>query len=219
MTNCFCFIICTNNELWFQECANYIRQLRIPDGYDISVLAIKEAASMTSGYNEGMNSSDAKYKIYLHQDTFIINQNFLFDILTLFKDPSIGLIGVVGSPKLATDGIMWHAKRVGALYQQQPFCDSVPDEPTQTIPYTEVDCVDGLVLITQYDIPWRSDLFTGWDFYDISQCFEFRKKNLKVIVPEQLNPWILHDCGNTLLWTYEKYWKIFLQEYSDMLQN
>ena len=31
----------------------------------------------------------------------------------------------------------------------------------------EVEGVDGLLMATQYDIPWREDLFDGWDFYDL----------------------------------------------------
>lgn len=32
-----------------------------------------------------MRESDDKYKVYLHQDTFIINKNFIYDIIDIFK--------------------------------------------------------------------------------------------------------------------------------------
>lgn len=35
---------------------------------------------MCAAYNLGMQSSDAKYKIYMHQDVFIRNEEFLADI-------------------------------------------------------------------------------------------------------------------------------------------
>ena len=63
-----CFIACVNDIDFFNECLLYIDRLYVPDGFEIDVLSIEEAKSMTSGYNEGMNASDAKYKIYLHQD-------------------------------------------------------------------------------------------------------------------------------------------------------
>lgn len=219
MTNSFCFIVCTNNKLWFDECAGYIERLNVPDGYEVFLLAIEEAESMTAGYNEGMQTSDAKYKIYLHQDTFIINQNMLYDILDIFSDPSIGLIGIVGSPKLPADGMMWHGAREGALYVQQPYKAHLEHIDEQAIHIRDVDCVDGLMMITQYDIPWRSDLFGGWDFYDISQCFEYRRKGYKVVVPIPDNPWVIHDAGKTILWNYDQNRQIFLQEYGDMLRQ
>ena len=40
-------------------------------------------------------------------------------------------------------------------------------------------------MATQYDVPWREDLFDGFDFYDVSQSFEFRKAGYTVGVPVQ----------------------------------
>lgn len=62
------FIICVNNELYFEECKYYIERLKVPAGYDIDVIGIWEADSMCAAYNLGMRSSDAKYKVYMHQD-------------------------------------------------------------------------------------------------------------------------------------------------------
>ena len=91
----FSFIICSNNKQYETECIRYINALNIPDGYSIEIIVVHNARSMTSGYNAAMLSSDAKYKIYLHHDTFIINKNILFDILEQFKYSSVGMIGVV----------------------------------------------------------------------------------------------------------------------------
>lgn len=76
-TNQFAFIICTNNVQYYNECVRYIKDLYVPDGYDIDIICIQDADSMTQGYNAGMQASDAAYKVYLHQDTFILNRNFL----------------------------------------------------------------------------------------------------------------------------------------------
>ena len=64
------FIICANSESALHECEIYIRQLEIPAGYTINILPIRNASSMAEGYNTGMLQSDAKYKVYLHQDVF-----------------------------------------------------------------------------------------------------------------------------------------------------
>ena len=69
----FCFIICTNDELFLQECLIYINDLYVPEGFTVDIITIKEAASMAARYNAAMGASDAKYKIYMHQDVFILN--------------------------------------------------------------------------------------------------------------------------------------------------
>ena len=73
----FAFIICVNEEYIFKECELYINQLNIPYGYTVEIVPVKDVKSLAQGYNRGMASTDAKYKIYMHQDVFIINPNFL----------------------------------------------------------------------------------------------------------------------------------------------
>ena len=73
----FCFILCVNNDFFVQECLLYISNLIIPDGYTVDIITVTDAESMASGYNEAMQTSNAKYKIYIHQDVFILNEYFL----------------------------------------------------------------------------------------------------------------------------------------------
>ena len=88
------FITCVNNELEYAETLYYIERLVVPEGYETNIIAVREAPSMTAGYNAAMQSSDAKYKVYLHQDTFIINQNFIIEMLQIFREnEQIGMLG------------------------------------------------------------------------------------------------------------------------------
>jgi hypothetical protein len=79
------FIIAVNNEQYFEECCFYIHRLSVPAGYDIDIIAIREADSMCAAYNAGMNNSDAKYKVYMHQDVMIRNVQFIENIIKIFK--------------------------------------------------------------------------------------------------------------------------------------
>lgn len=211
--NKFCFIVCSNDEAYMEECKSYIQLLEVPCGYEIELLTIAEATSMASGYNEGMHTSDAKYKIYLHHDVFIINSKMLFDVLELFTDPTIGMIGMIGAPKLPESGVMWYAPRVGRIYANSIVMagEGVMNENQQKT--VEVEAIDGLMMITQYDIPWREDLFDGWDFYDASQSQEFIRAGYKVVVPAMKTSWCLHDDGFMNLENYYRSRKIFQKEY------
>lgn len=213
-----CFVICANDDLYLSECIRYINWLHVPQDIEVEILEIREAASMTAGYNEGMSCSDAKYKVYLHQDVFIKNRNFIADIIGIFaQDAQIGMIGMVGSEKLPANGVMWSGPRV--IYGPR----EIPWEEyryQQEDGYWEVACVDGLLMATQVDIPWREDLFTGWDFYDISQSFEMHRAGYKVVVPVQNNAWYIHDDKVVLsLWNYDKNRKVFLEEYGEDLKH
>lgn len=209
------FIMCTNDEHYEKECMKYIYSLSVPQNYEIEVLSIKEAYSMTSGYNEGMQFSDAKYKVYLHQDVFIINKNFIYDILELFNDSSVGMIGMVGTVSLPESLVPWEGPRIGSLYSNNILSTKAFEYKSNTTSdFTrEVVCIDGLLMATQYDLPWRDDLFKNWDFYDVSQSFEFSKAGYKIIVPEATTPWVIHDDGILNLSNYESEKEFFRKEY------
>lgn len=210
-----CFIICTNDLLYAKECIFYINHLMVPEDICVDILTVEDARSLTSAYNEAMRYSKAKYKVYLHHDTFIVNPYFIHDCVKLFRaDPQIGMIGNVGVEKMPASGVMWDADRYGMLYEQHIYetallANAIPER----LPYLEVDAIDGFIMVTQYDIEWREDLFTGWDFYDCSQSQEFIRKGYKVAVPNMVKPWCVHDCGFINLENYEKEREKFAREY------
>lgn len=90
-----CFICCTNNLVYEKECRRYIEDLFVPERMQLEINMLHEAKSMTAAYNEAMMQSNAKYKVYLHQDVLIWNQNFIFDMLDIFENKNIGMFGVI----------------------------------------------------------------------------------------------------------------------------
>lgn len=209
-----CFIMCANNQDYIEEQVQYLNRLQIPQGYEIDVLTVQGAASMTSGYNEAMRASDAKYKVYLHQDTFIINKNFIADLLELFQEEQVGLVGMVGAPHLPENAIMWNDFRCGKLYSSIIYQAGISVIGEMSGKYEEVEAVDGFLMATQYDVEWREDIFQKWDFYDVSQSFEFRRRGYKVVVPNVEEPWCIHDDGFFNLKNYYVERKKFLAEYN-----
>lgn len=219
----FCFIICTNNDLLLEEAIHYINHIHIPEGYEIDILTITDADSMTKGYQEAMTASDAKYKIYMHQDVFILNKNILFDLLSIFQsDPKIGLIGMVGYDTVSPDGIMWHKKREGNLYQPHPQSVYPPLQQYQYSlskdGFSYVALVDGFFMATSHDLPWNTELLTGWDFYDAFQSMHFLQHEYKIAVPRQTHPWCMHDDNKIVnLTSYDYYRHVFMNTFHDCL--
>lgn len=212
--NIISFIVCTNNELLFNSIYQFILALNVPKGYDIEVLPIVGAKSMCSGYNQGMKASKGKYKIYIHQDLYIFNRNILQNILDIFENKDIGLIGVVGAKEIPASLVWWEAPtKIGKVYEHR---DSIAELKFNEVngKYEEVSLVDGLIIATQYDIPWREDICDGWHFYDIAQCIEFLLRGKKVVVPNQETPWCLHyGDGKSSMDDYLYYRGIVLHEY------
>lgn len=210
-----CFVMCSNKEHYEKECLRFISALEVPEGYTIEIRTVHGAESMAQGYNQAMYASDAKYKIYLHQDSFVVEPLFLKNLINVFSDQSVGMVGLVGSPAMPRDGVMWHSERVGCNFECNIIYAKNCFYHTADKPYTPVEAIDGFMMATQYDLPWRDDLFTGWDFYDVSQSYEFRRAGYQVVVPYMDRPWCLHDYGVMNLENYD-YWRtIFLKEYGE----
>lgn len=217
-----CFIMCCNNDYYVNECKLYLEELVVPEGYEVDMIEVRGANSMAAGCNEGMQQSDAKYKVYIHQDVFITHKEFLIKLLELFqRDEKIGLIGMVGTPYLVKDATMWHGIRYGGFYKIEEYLEK--SLVKRFFPlyegYMEVEAVDGLLIATQYDLPWREDIFKKWDFYDISQSFEYLKAGYKVVVPGQAPEWYIHDCGVINMEHYDEEKDKFLSEYSDFMNE
>lgn len=212
-----CFIICANNEFLAEECKLYIEQLALPEAFEKEVQIIYGAQSMTSGYNQAMKQSDAKYKVYLHQDVLLIYREMLIDMVSFFTShPEVGMLGVVGNKGIEEDGCPWSGDvehRVGEVYSDQVtgYIDRTFGKITGE--YQKVVVIDGLLMMTQYDVPWREDLFTGWDFYDCSQALEFWKAGYQVAVPKIKQPWCLHDNDIQNMTHYDKWRNVFYKEY------
>ena len=157
----------------------------------------------------------------MHHDVFITNKNFLTDLLGVFNESQdIGMVGMVGTPYLVKDGVMWHGIRFGFFYKLQDYLrkNMIQRFYTFETGYMEMEAVDGLLMATQYDIPWREDIFKKWDFYDVSQSFEFIKAGYKVVGPSQLPEWYIHDS----IPKYENYYEErdkFLDNYAEHMSG
>ena len=219
------FILCVNNELYYEECLWYINHLHVPEGYETDLIRITEAEGIAQAYNAAMVSSDARYKVYLHQDVFIYHREFIEDILKVFQsDERLGMLGVFGGVDLPDNAMVYSAWNRGCTF----FCVNaknastlhlLPQDMEEGRNYTEVEAIDGMLMATQYDIRWREDLDLGWDFYDISQSLEFRRKGYEIGIPFQEMPWCIHDCGHSKLEGYDLARKHMLNEYGDFFDD
>ncbi len=215
--NKFCFIICANDERYLEESLWYIDRLSLPEGYERETVIIRDAVSMTNGYNRGMAQSDAKYKIYLHQDVLLVNRNLLGDLLKIFQDDSIGMVGAIGRKEMLSSGAYTREWDAGAaVVCNATGCFAFHWPSSESGAYTEVRGIDGMFMATQQDVLWDEETFDGWDFYDLSQSERIRQAGYRIVVPnlaKNEEPWIFHDAGQCEYTDWDKYRKVFCEKY------
>ena len=76
-------VVCVNNEELFEQCERQIKTFCSPD-YVVQIFPIRDAKSMASAYNRAL-SYPAKYKVYIHQDTYLINREMFYTLISLLK--------------------------------------------------------------------------------------------------------------------------------------
>lgn len=221
-----CFITCVNDEEQFENfCLKGLKRLIVPEGISVEILTIRNAASMAAGYEEARLSSDAEYKVYLHQDLEIINENFIADILAEFRQKrQVGLIGLIGTKFLHPNCNWWDKTGdnlvggVREIFAERSY-RSLNLENKMRLEWERAEAVDGVLMATQYDVPWRSDIMDGWHFYDVSQCLEYTRAGYQIMVPRQKSLWTLHHRPAVMregwLELWDKYRRRVMSEYTE----
>lgn len=222
ITGKIAFIIAVSEEDIYQEAVYYIQQLKVPQNMEIEIVPVRGATSITSAYNKGMQMTDAEYKVYLHQDAMVVNPYMIYEICDIFQNQEIGMIGVAGASYVPENGIWWGADKDDIyinIYQDTIIEYNRSYQYEYIEKYKEVKVIDGVMMITRYDIPWREDLFKNWHFYDVSQSMEFNKKNYKIVVPRQEKVWCLHEqkWNKEFAKDYFVAKEVFLEEYKEFL--
>lgn len=174
------FIINYDNERYLEECIYYIHKLHVPYGYIVDIMGIRDADTLEEAYNAAMQGSDAKYKIYMDQRTFIIHAWFLYEILNIFhNNSSVGMLGIYGGNGCDETGdrgrfLLWGEDGINEINMQR-------DKRSE-----KVNWINPMLIVTQYDIEWKN----------VEQHNEaMGELGYETIVPYQKQAWVVYDCG------------------------
>ena len=188
-----CFIIYKDKNAKYSDNLEYIRSLNIPDGMQIECLSIEDNESKFSAYNEGTEASDAKYKVYMECSTYIVNKNFIYDLLKIFdcdkQATDIGLVGQKGVSTQKEEAVIYGKQledRYGYGVQIKEYHDirNLAEE---------VDYIDQMLVITAKDVRWGMDLCQAHDQYLVLQQIGDVQIKEKMVVARQTKPWCYKD--------------------------
>ncbi|MBR1806945.1 MAG: glycosyltransferase [Selenomonadaceae bacterium] len=185
-------IVHMTDENLFARLTASLEKVNVPKNFAVEVQAVTGDKKFFA-YETVRQASDAKFKIYIDERATVTNENFLRELLKIFSDGRIGLVGTSGAIELSTHGISLNSfKRTDKNFSG------------------EVDVVDGFFIATQHDLPWRTDFADNF-FGAQAHCVEFKRAGYKVFVPRQNRPWISVDGDISI---DESARQKFLDEYS-----
>ena len=177
-------LVWKRNEEHYANCIEGLRQLQYPAEYDIEVYTLTEQDTFTKQCNSVLAQTDAKYKIYLSDEMRITAPTFVQDMLDIFADPSIGMIGFLGSAEMPLSAnIMDAPHKYGSVFipadgvlEEMRFGEGTADV------IADVRAILPSLFVTQYDVPWDAN-YTGQYYAVQEQCRNFTRRGYRVVVP------------------------------------
>ena len=137
---------------------SHLGEIDVLQGYEVELIEVPSGGAVAATYQRAMKASDAKYKVYLSSGSILLRPSFFHDMLQLFvQNPSIGAMGLVGTKQLSTTGIFEKSSlfKGKLLFSDGSRFEGADIEGSMD----DVMVISGDMIATQYDIPWRMDLF------------------------------------------------------------
>jgi len=190
------FCCCVDDDAKLERLEESIRALEPVAGVDVAMFTIRGESSLARAYNRLLRDAAGwRYKVYVHQDVVLLNRRLIADLVRLFRRRTIGLVGLAGCRFLPPSYVWWNGSGLyGRVFEDRgdgPQLLDFGDPPGDCAP---AECVDGLFLATQYDLPW-DERIPGFHFYDVAQSTRFLLRGYEVVVARQGEPWVRHDMG------------------------
>lgn len=183
------FIVFYKNSSCINKCVNCIEALRKPDGVEIDILGISEGDSICEAYDAAMAESDADLKIYVRENVYIINQDFLENVITFMDShQDVGMAGVIGGFENGKF-VDWTTGAANIVNDDRATLLNVASEGSA------VDFLQGSVLVTRCDVPWVCDGQDSDRLFDINHSKAVREKGMSLAVFAQKEPWIVWEYG------------------------
>ena len=191
----FAFFVCVEYREEYDLIKANLDELFCPAGYKVFIIWVKADVYNSSTYNNVMQKNNSKYKIYIHAGVQIVNGNFLHDILNVFSDDNIAMLGFWGTLEKPVSGNWHNAKdKIGKAWTAEDgnIVEKAFGDFQKTIDVRWLDCS---CFATQYDLQWQEDFTTSY-FSVFSHCEDFAVAGKKVVVPYQKEAWCYYDNLN-----------------------
>lgn len=193
-----CFIVYLEHASHEGRITECISKLNVPEGMEIELNYVNSGIP-SRDYNEIIKRTESEIIIYIRDYVILLYNDLLFSVMDIFEqDKNIGMIGTVGAKRIATDGkivngIMNNTGVLGKIYSSDKQLEKLDYIEYGAIEnaYEEVDGIEGDLIITNRKVLWREDLFEDFNFLEVSQCLEYKRKDIKVVVAKQSEPWFL----------------------------
>ena len=179
-----------------EVCLEALKNVKWPDGYEVEVFTIDAQKPYAAQVNEVLADTDAKVKSYINDDIFLVHAQAIEELLKIFQDESIGMVGFLGSASLPVSGnLMDSPYKYGAAYVPAEENFSEMRFGTAVQAAADVRYILPSFFATQWDIPW-DESYEKQYYAVLAYCRAFEEEGDRIVVPLPENIWCAYQVRN-----------------------
>lgn len=181
------FVIAYNSGN-INKCIECINNLYVPENVCIDTLGIEGENPVGEVYNACQEESTADYRVFIRENVYILNTNFISDVLSFFEaNPSCEAAGIIGGVKNGRF-IDWDCGAVNIVNEDR--ADRFVLEKSSG----EVEVLSGQLIVLKCKADWSCEESKNFDIV-FSERMGIDGKKLAVF--KQPEPWCLWEYGGT----------------------
>ncbi len=181
------FIIAYNTAN-IDKCIECINDLIVPEGVCIDTLGIEGENRIDEVYNACQEESTADFRVFIRENVYIVNKNFISDMLAFFDDnPSVAAAGIIGGSKNGRFAD-WNSGAVDIVNEDRA------DRFVMKSASPETEILSGQLIVTREKIDWSCEEDKNFDLAFSERMNSFARK---LAVFPQTEPWCLWEYGET----------------------
>ena len=182
-------IVRKSSEEWYGCCMESLERMEWPQGYAVEAFTLDAAKPYAAQVNEILTETDAKYKVYINDEMCVVHPQMVLEMMTIFQDESIGMVGFLGSASLPVSGsVMDSPYKRGAVlmptqegFSELRFGDSMGKA-------ADVRFLLPSLFATQRDLPW-DESYEKQYYAVLAQCCAMEEADTRIIVSSPVEPW------------------------------
>ncbi len=185
------FMLYGTDDWILSENMEYLHSLYVPEDVEVEIYKLDSRNGVHKAYENGRIQSDARYKVYLDQNAYIVDKQFVSKILEVFHgNPKVGLVGV--------RGYYWNQKKNEAEFEGYNL-SHVYEGISRVREFREgtaagivpVLALDRHFMVTSTDTPWIGEESN----FHIAKSVELRHAGIETVVMVEDQPMVLFDNG------------------------
>ncbi|MBD8924410.1 MAG: hypothetical protein EGR89_00060, partial [[Eubacterium] rectale] len=159
MENKIFFIIFGNDQGIINENVSYLNSLIVPNGMDAEYMVVNSnCESLSDSFQWAMTQSKAKYKVYMSQDTFIIDKYFLEKAINTFENnQDIALLGARGFYKEGQENNMKSIGRYIYNWNDGNIITTMEVQESCSRQLVDVVALEKNFIMTSVDSDWEGN--------------------------------------------------------------